>query len=197
MLKPWRTWTELFCTILACVLLWAPLSAWSADEPPGAEQRAILDLFVNEAASGETTALLRGGDVEVKVSDLLKAGLHDFAGTRQIIYGAEYVALSSLAPDMIFQMDEANLALRVTADPKFLPTTSLNFRHARPQGTVQRTDTSAFLNYSVSANDFRQVQAFGEIGVSYEGHLFSSNISRRADGSIVRGLTSLKLNDPI
>jgi outer membrane usher protein len=197
MLNPWRTWTELFCTILACVLLWAPLSAWSADEPPGTEQRAILDLFVNEAASGETTALLRGGDVAVKVSDLLQAGLHDFAGTRQIIYGAEYVALSSLAPDMTFQIDEANLALRVTADPKFLPTTSLNFRHARPQGTVQRTDTSAFLNYSVSANDFRQVQAFGEIGVSYEGHLLSSNISRRADGSLVRGLTSLKLNDPI
>lgn len=197
MLKPWRTWTELFCAILACVLLWAPLSAWSADEPPGTEQRAILDLFVNEAASGETTALLRSGDVAVKVSDLLQAGLHDFAGTRQIIFGAEYVSLASLAPSITFQMDEANLALRVTADPKFLPTTSLNFRQARPPGTVYRTDTSAFLNYSVSANDFKQIQAFGEMGMSYEGHLLSSNISRQVDGSIVRGPTLLRLNDPI
>jgi outer membrane usher protein len=197
MLKPWRTWTAILCATLACALLWEPLSAWSADEPPGTEQRAIFDLFVNEAASGETTAVLRSGDVAVKVSDLVQAGLHDFAGTRQIIFGAEYVALSSLAPDITFRVDEADLALRVTADPKFLPTTSLNFRQARPPGTVYRTDTSAFLNYSVSANDFKRVEAFGEMGVSYEGHLLSSNISRRADGAIVRGLTLLKLNDPI
>ena len=197
MLKPWPAWTEFFCATLACALLWAPLSAWSADEPPGTEQRAILDLFVNEAASGETTALLRSGDVAVKVSDLAQAGLHDFAGTRQVIFGTEYVTLSSLAPDITFHVDEADLALRVTADPKFLPTTSLSFRQARPPETVYRTDTSAFLNYSVSANNLRQVEAFGEIGMSYEGHLLSSNISRRADGSIVRGLSSLKLNDPI
>ena len=197
MLKRWPTWTKLLFTILLCVPLWTPLSAWSADTPHGTEQRAILDLFVNEAASGETTAVLQNGDVAVKVSDLLKAGLHDFVGARRIIFGAEYVVLSSLTPDITFQMDETNLALRVTADPKFLPTTSLNFRQARPQGTVYRNDTSAFLNYSVSANDFKQVEAFGEIGMSYEGHLLASNISRRADGSLVRGLTSLKLNDPI
>ena len=51
MLKPWYTRTALLCIILAYALLWAPLPAWSAGEPPEAEQRAILDLFVNEAAS--------------------------------------------------------------------------------------------------------------------------------------------------
>jgi outer membrane usher protein len=191
-------WHKLHQVLIAGVTLlcqsYAP--AWAGSEGAHPE-RAIFDLFVNEAPSGEVTVLLEDQDVAVKASDLARTGLHDYSGTRKTLSGKEYVLLSSLAPAITFQVDEAQLALRLTADPKYLPTTSLNLQQARPQGMVYRKDTSAFFNYSVSATDFKEVEATGEIGLSYGGHLLSSLVSRHADGAVTRGLTSLKLNDPV
>lgn len=170
--------------------------SWGGSDIEDSGQRAILDLVLNEAPAGETTVILQKGDIAIPVADLSQAGLHDFSGTRQLLFGKEHVSLASLPPGITYQLDEANLTLRVTADPKFLPTTSLNFRQARPEDTVYRSDTSAFLNYSLNSYDFQQPEAFGEFGLNYGGHLFSSNLSWRKDGGLVRGLTSFKFNDP-
>jgi outer membrane usher protein len=170
--------------------------SWGGSEMEDSGQRAILDLVLNEAPAGETTVMMQKGDIAIPVSDLSQAGLHDFAGTRLLLFGKEHVLLSSLPTGLTYQLDEANLTLRITADPKFLPTTSLNFRQARPEDTVYRSDTSAFMNYSVNSYDFQRPEAFGEFGLNYGGHLFSSNLSWRKNEGFVRGLTSFKFNDP-
>src|SRR5437763_823232 len=87
------------------------------------EQRAYLDLFVNDVQRETVLVRLRGEPIEdtlVAVEDLEKAGLHGVAGAREVHEGREYVSLKSLAPQIGFEIDQQALAVRLTARPEML-----------------------------------------------------------------------------
>src|ERR687884_188879 len=168
---------------------------------PGSDQRAYLELFVNDVSRDTVLVILRGADKPddalVAVPDLEKGGLHGFRGTRELHDGREYVSLRSLAPEIDFRYDPQALAVRIVAQPALLESTAIDLRPAvRPEGMVLHRDTSAFLNYSVSADGRGTVTGAGELGASFRGNLGFTGLSVLPDHSVVRGLSYLVVDDP-
>ncbi len=181
----------------ALLLLFAP----ALFAQPGDNQRAYLELFVNEASKDTVLVYLRGGDVPddflIAVEDLEAAGLHGLGGTREVHDGRPYVSLRSLLPEIRFRYDAQALAVRLTAPPAALDRTTLDLRPVlRPEGMVLRKDTSGFLNYSVSADGNGIVTGAGEVGASLRGNLAFTGFSVLPDHRVVRGLSYVVLDDP-
>lgn len=158
-------------------------------------QRAILQLSVNLVEQDEAIVLLRAGDVLMRMPDLVRAGLRGFSGRREVIGGEEYVSLASLGPGITFVLDERALALRLTAQTAFLASTVLDLGPGPPPGIIYQEDTSAFLNYAVISQNFDGYSLFGEAGLSVKGALLFSSASRDTDGTMVRGLSNLTIDD--
>jgi hypothetical protein len=87
----------------------------ASPSPENKDQQALLSLSVNNAMHGETSVVLRGKDVMIRIEDLKSAGLRGFAGTRVTIKGQSMVSLASLAPAIIFEFDDRNLTCSVTS----------------------------------------------------------------------------------
>ena len=124
---------------------------------PGSDQRAYLELFVNDVSRDAVLVYLRGADTPddalVAVEDLTRGGMRAFGGTREMHDGREYVSLRSLAPAIRFTFDPQSLAVRVVAETSLLEPTALDLRPVvRPQGMVLHRDTSGFLNYSATGD---------------------------------------------
>ena len=160
-----------------------------------ADQRALLELRINEIKKGEVTVFLRGTDVLVKVADLQGAGVRAQIGRQELIRDESYVLLNSLAPQVSFKIDERDLSLNLTAQPSILGFTRFDGQANRPARMVYSEDSSGFVNYSVSLRDFKQVSAFTEVGISVKNGLLYSALSRNDDGSFVRGLTNLSISN--
>jgi outer membrane usher protein len=169
-------------------------SQWPAQT--ASDQRAVLALRVNEVPKGDVIALLRGRDVLVRAEELQKAGVRKFDGNRETIGGLRLVSLLSLAPDILFQLDERDLDLRLTVPPKSLGSTSVDLHTGAPKGMELSRDSSAFVNYAVNTSDFRGISGFGEAGWSIRGNLLYSGLSRNTGGAFVRGLSNFTIDDP-
>ncbi len=178
---------------LWAILLFVALPGLASAQPT---QRAIFTLWVNGVEKGEPVVVLRGDDVWMRAADLAKTGIHA-EGRRETVQGEEHVSLRSLAPMVTFEIDEGQLALRLTAAPQVLPETVLKLRGGRPAGIVFSRDRSAFFNYSLTLRDFRHLDAAGEGGVSFGGDkLLYSNFTRNETAGFVRGVTTLTLDRP-
>ncbi|WP_292789832.1 fimbria/pilus outer membrane usher protein [Nostoc sp. NMS7] len=164
------------------------------------DQKAILELTVNQVSQGEIFVILRQSDILVRTSDLEKARLQGFSGIRETINNEIYVSLVSLAPNVSYEYDENNLALRITAQPQLLGSTSVNLGQEPPKNIVYSKDTSAFFNYAFNVpfngQAFNNYTFSGEAGLSLNGNLLFSSFSRNADGSFLRGLTNLTIDRP-
>ncbi len=165
------------------------------------EQKAILDIIINQVNQGEVFVILRSNNILVRRSDLEKAGLHDFAGIQETINSETYVSLVSLAPSVQYQFDEKALKLFITAQPNLLGTTSINLGNQPPKGIISVKGTSAFLNYAlnnlpISGGNVNNYTFFAESGLSLDGNLLYSSFSRTSNGDLVRGLTNLTLDHP-
>src|SRR5262249_26835956 len=175
----------------------AGLGAVAAAWPGGAEDepRAILRLTVNHVDRGDVIVILKAGDVLVRVDDLEQAGLRAFDGTRTLVKDALHVSLRSLAPAVTFDLDERELALRLTVAPSMLAGKVVDLGVGRPLGIVYREDTSAFFNYAVALRNFEKYAVFAEAGLSVKGALLFSGAARNEDGTVVRGLSNLTFDD--
>lgn len=161
----------------------------------GADQLALLDLIVNEAPQGTVQAVLREGDALLELEVLERAGLQGLGGRREALGGVEHVSLSSLAPAVAWDLDEADLVLRLTADPALFRRSVVDLREGPPAGIVYSRDRSAFLNYSLSWGNLETFDLFGEAGLSQGNRSFLSSFSQRERGGFVRGLTQLVQDD--
>jgi outer membrane usher protein len=158
--------------------------------------RAPLDLWVNGGHRGTVSVLLRGDDVLAAVEDLEFAGLQGFGGVREIIDGRPYVSLTSLAPAIRFVVDEAALALRVTATAEALGRSRVDLRaRARPPGLEIGRDPSAFANYAIQHDTGGRTRGSLEVGASAAGRLLYGSGQLLPDGTTVRGMTNLTLDD--
>ena len=160
-----------------------------------ADQRALLELSINEVKKGEVVVFLRELDVLVRVKDLEAAGLKSFAGQRENISGDDYVLLHSLAPEVRFKLDERALTLSLAAQPSLLGYNLLEIQPNKPPDIIYSEDASGFFNYAVNLRDFKRTDAFGELGITIKNSLLYSGILRNGDGSIVRGLSNLTISN--
>jgi outer membrane usher protein len=180
--------------VLSLLLALHGLTAPAIAQPPETE-RAILQLSVNQVERGEVIVLLKPPDVLLRVADLERAGLRGLAGRRETISGEAYVSLLSLAPAVVFELDERALALRLTAQPSILTTTVQDFLQSRPPDLVYTQDTSAFLNTSLTGIDFERFTWTGEGGLSIRNTLLYGTAFRDETGVFSRGLTSFTVDD--
>jgi len=168
---------------------------------PGLEQRAYLELFVNDVSKDTVLVYLRGAetpdDALVAVADLENGGLRGLRGNREVHDGREYVSLRSLAPEVEFRFDPQALAIRIVAQPTMLETTAIDLRPvARPADMVLHRETSGFMNYSVTGDGQGTFSGAGEVGASVRGNLAFTGFSVLPDHSFVRGLSYLVVDDP-
>jgi outer membrane usher protein len=160
----------------------------------GLEQPALLDLHVNGLKKVEALVLLRADDVLSRRADLEVAGLVSIHGRTEEIRGETHVSLKSLAPTVTFEVDEKELALRLTVKPAALGSNIIDLHRFRPAKIEYREDTSGFVNYAFNLRNFSRFYGFSEAGVSFTNNLLYSGLSRNADGAIVRGLSNLTIN---
>jgi outer membrane usher protein len=180
----------LFTAVQLCVTL--GLTAAGAH---AAGQRAIFDLAVNQQPKGEVFVYLQGQDVYARVSDLRDAGLGSLdRGYTIRVQGDEFVLLSSLAPNITYQVDETTFVLQLTTRSALLGTTTLNLGFGRPAEMTYSDNTSAFVNYAVHLHDFNSVDAFWEGGVSFGDNLLYSGLLLNPQGQWVRGLTNVTVS---
>jgi len=177
-----RCWALL---VLLTLLIAAPARAQ--------EQRAVLEIIVNEVPKGESLVLVRGSDVLVSTTALTDAGLRGYEGAREQVAGKEAVSLASLAPHVSFRLDEQDLRLHITADPALLGQQIRDLASGVPANLVYRADTSGFLNYALNYSNRRQIDGFAESALSVKGALIYNTISATRQ-SATRGLTSVTID---
>ena len=178
--------------VLAMCVSWGSLAA-SATVPQ--QQRAIFELVVNQVAKGQIDAVLIGEEVWVPVNSLEDAGVREFSGQRQTRHGSAFVRLGSLAPRIIFELDERELMLRITVQPDHLAATQVSMAIGAPAGIIYSRATSGFLNYAVDWNGANAYGAFVDAGLSAGGALANSTFIRGMNGSFARGQTSVTIDD--
>jgi outer membrane usher protein len=133
--------------LLALALAAAAFLAHAGYEP------LILDLTVNQQRRGEFT-LFRDDDGEfyVKLDDLPALGLTESAARGQVLRvgSVAIVPLRSLGPQDL-RFDEKRLVLELTLAPGLLLKKEFDLAPRRPEKAAEPRDSSAFVNYRVSA----------------------------------------------
>ena len=176
--------------LLTTLLVGAMSVRASADD-----QRAILELIVNETRHGEELVLLRGADLLMAASALERVGLRAFGGTRERLDEVEYVSLASLAPRVTFVMSEQDLTIRLTAKADLFEPTLVNLDRSRPANITYTRSTSAFVNYSANWRGASGHDLFAETGLHAGGALFLNGLSYSSSGGVLRGFTNATIDD--
>ncbi len=101
------------------------------------------------------------------------------------------VSLASLAPQITFTLDEAEIRVIISADPALLSTTELAISNPRPPGWKVSSNNAVFLNYSANWSTDDKTAGYGELGVHLFGALFETAASVDEAGAVTPGLTSL------
>lgn len=158
------------------------------------DQRAVLELIVNGVSAGEALVLLRGADVLVSVEQVQAAGIERFGGTRERNGQVELVSLASLSASLTFEVNEADLQLRITASPELLPDRIRSLAVTAPRDLVYRSDASGFVNYSLNWTGESGTDLFTESGARLGDSLAYTTLSF-ARGTATRGLTNLTYDD--
>ena len=173
-------------TIVAAALLVAA--------PAFAQERSIWALVVNDEPKGDVEVLLTADGPWVDPSVLVAAGVLKVPDGRRQVFAPDTIArvlLPSLAPQITFTLDEAEIRLIITADPALLSTTELAISNPRPPGWKVSSNNAMFLNYSSNWSTDGKTAGYGELGVHVFGALFESAASVDDTGAITPGLTSL------
>jgi outer membrane usher protein len=158
---------------------------------------AFLQLFVNGVPGDTALILIAPRDVWIAPADLARTGLSGVAGARRELDGRTLVSLRSLAPDVRFDLDERELALRLEAAPSLLGRGAVDLRAwSRPAGIETGDAPSAFLNYAAHATTQEDASGFLEAGVSRDAALLTGSVSATRAAGVVRGLTTLTLDRP-
>ena len=158
-------------------------------------QRVLLPISINHESKGEILVFVRRNDILVRLHDLESIGLHDFEGVREYVAGETFVSLASLSPLAQFAFDQEAVTLDLTVPAAWLGSHVVDLGPTRPEGILYSHDASAFFNYAFNGQDTGIYDAFGEAGLSLQGNLFYSSVSRTSEGAFIRGLTNYTVDD--
>ena len=114
-----------------------------------APEPLIVQITLNQESKGEFFVSVADGDFLIRVGDLKAIGLTQRPGQFRTIDNEEYVSLKSIG-GVTFRFDERRLVLDLTAAPALQPKRTLDLGAGRSRDVMYPSDTSAFLNYSVS-----------------------------------------------
>jgi len=173
-----------------------------AGQPParapvaGAPERIVVSLRVNGDPRGDVFLIRADNEWWIRTSRLSGSGLAHFTGTERIFNAETYAALSSLAPGIVFELDEDALELRLTAEPEAFERTDVVLQNRRPQGLEYSRTTGFFLNYDTLFQQDSRTSVTLEAGLSVGTALATTSYTRTADDEIVRGLSSLTIDAP-
>jgi outer membrane usher protein len=148
--------TGLLCFLVFALPIEAPCADVGAFVPSVvsalgtvAPETLIVQIKLNQENKGEFFVSVADGDFLIRVQDLKAIGLTQRPGQFRTIDSEEYVSLKSIG-GVTFSFDEKMLVLDLTAAPALLPKQALDLSAGRSRNVMYPTDTSAFLNYSVS-----------------------------------------------
>lgn len=79
----------------------------------GAEQRARLELKVDQRRFAAINVLFRGDDILTRVVDLDATGITSAGGRIETVHGEQYISLKSLARHISFQLNPIDLVLHL------------------------------------------------------------------------------------
>lgn len=162
--------------------------------PAGAQERSVWALVINEEPKGDIELLLMPDGPWVDPVRLLAAGLRELPEGRRSVLAADgitRVALSSLAPLVTFELDEAEIRVVISADPALLSATEIAISNPRPPGWKVESNAASFLNYSADWSTDDSWTGYGEFGLRVFGSLFETAASIDEFSHVTPGLTSL------
>lgn len=82
-----------------------------------AEQRARLELRVDQKRFGTIEVVFRGEDILARLTDLKAANIDSFGGRVETILGVEHVSLKSMNRALSYELNATDLSLRLTLKP--------------------------------------------------------------------------------
>lgn len=82
-----------------------------------AEQRARLEVRVDENRFFTIDVFFRGDDILVRLTDLANVGIRPTGGRIETIHSEPYVSLKSLSRQLSFQLNQTDLALYLRTKP--------------------------------------------------------------------------------
>jgi outer membrane usher protein len=162
--------------------------------PAFAQQRSIWAFVVNDEPKGDIEIVLTAEGPWVDPAALLAAGVLKVPEGRRQVFAPDTVSrvsLASLAPQITFSLDEAEIRLSISVDPALLSTTELAITNPRPPGWKVSSNNAIFLNYSANWSTNDSSAGYGELGAHLFGALFETAASVDDTGAITPGLTSL------
>jgi outer membrane usher protein len=167
----------------------------AAEARSQSEQRAMLPVKINETPHGDVLSLIEGEDVFVPKTFLEPMSLPMERATTKTLAGEEYVSLKSLAPNLSFAIDPADLILSITVEPRFLGKQVVALQRQKV-AEDRGGDPSVFFNYAVSGQTKHTPTLFTELGANRGNRLFYSGLSRTPESGFLRGLTYLNWDSP-
>ncbi len=159
-------------------------------------ERAMLTATVNNSPAGDVVVLMTGRDVWIELAGLKRVGIKTIFGQRRREYDTVFVSLATLAPDVSFVVDPAELELRLTVAPALLGKTVVAppGRTAAAGRTASRTK-GAFVNYAANWRERGAPRLFAETAFSASGALVSSTLFTVSSGRLIRGLSQAVFDD--
>jgi outer membrane usher protein len=180
-------------TILATAALAMATTAATATTA-FAQERSIWALVINDEPKGDVEIVLTTDGPWVDPSVLAAAGVLKVPDGRRQAFAPDTVvrvSLASLAPQITFTLDEAEIRLVISADPALLRATEVALSNPRPVGWKVSSNNAFFLNYSGNWSSDHTSTGYGELGAHLFGALFESAASIDEHGAVTPGLTSL------
>ena len=181
-----------YCSVGTIVT--AALVVVTTAAPALAQERSIWALVINDEPKGDIEIVLTADGPWVDPAVLVAAGVSKMPDGRRQAFAPDTilrVLLASLAPQITFTLDEAEIRLIISADPELLTATELAISNPRPPGWKISSNNATFLNYSTNWSTDGKTTGYGEIGVHLFGALFESAASIDETGAVTPGLTSL------
>lgn len=174
----WVFWTSLAL---------APLVSWPAEDASPAVNAPQSEVLVarvtlNTEDKGDLfVARTSDRDFLVKIEDLKALGFKDPSGLRVALEGEAYLSLRSMS-GVTFTFEEKTLALSILAEPRLLPSRSLQWQGQRTRVSTRDSGNSAFFNYAMDyarsdSNPISAIGFSGELGWQFGDYLFLSDVN--------------------
>ncbi len=165
--------------------------------PASAQERSIWVLVVNDEPKGDVELLLTADGPWIDPAVLLAAGLLRLPDGRRQAFAPDTVvrvSLASLAPQVTFTLDEAEIRVLISADPALLSPTELAISNPRPPGWKVSSNNAVFLNYSTNWSTDHKTAGYVELGAHLFGALFQTAAGVDNDGKVTPGLTGMTID---